>query len=129
MYSSGRPSYAGSCLFLVTRATIIGPEHGGPPTAALGPYHSAILLGGVEDTQAGSLSSAFAYWPQAMCDVDALPRAKADSYPYVARFALTGTHAKSECSCAVVVGRVQELKRTCLRAWDSERGADAVARM
>jgi hypothetical protein len=80
MYSSGRP-YAGSCLFLVTRATIIGPEHGGPPTAALGPYHSAILLGGVEDTQAGSLSSAFAYWSQATCDVDALPRAKADSYP------------------------------------------------
>ena len=47
----------------------------------------------------------------------------------VARFARTGTRARSEYPYVVVVGRVQELKRTCLRAWDSERGADAVARM
>ena len=38
---------AGPCLFLVTRATTVGLEHGGPPTAALGPYHSAMILGGV----------------------------------------------------------------------------------
>ena len=32
---------------------MIGPEHGGPPTAALGPYHSAIVLGGVPITLGG----------------------------------------------------------------------------
>lgn len=44
---------AGSCLFLVTRATTVGLEHGGPPTAALGPYHSAMVLGGVPITLGG----------------------------------------------------------------------------
>lgn len=44
---------AGSCLFLVTRATTVGLEHGGPPTAALGPYHPAMILGGVPITLGG----------------------------------------------------------------------------
>ena len=78
---------------MVTRATTVGLEHGGPPTAALGPYHSAFILGGVPYPWAGSLSSAFAYWSQATCDVQGRSRLLS---PVFCLHACTGICARSE---------------------------------